>query len=137
MNENILIQISDIVSDAFVTQINGNDIIFQPENDLGYIEYKRTLLLANDYKLQKYATQMQFRVYQNIEKNIAIYYIGIDDDGTIIGINNNDILENILKFKTIVDIINAKIISIFIIDMDDKKIIRSKVIKNVYIDYIL
>lgn len=132
--DNIFNKLSELLPDVFITEIDGNNIIFQQENDIGCIEYKRTLTNTNDFKLEKYATQMQYRIFQNVNKHFAIYYIGIDDDGSIVGISENDIIKNLELFNKIVNIIGAEIISVFIIKMivlnDIRLIIRIKIKKN-------
>lgn len=79
----------------------------ESESEFGNIEYKRTISHIDVDKLISYAAQMKYRVKQS-NKNIAYYYIGINDDGTIYGLDDTDV--NIMEiFKKIVDYAKCKI----------------------------
>ena len=56
------------------------------EQYYGNIEYKQELSNMDLNKIQKYATQMKYRLQEG--DGSAIYYIGVQDDGTIIGVPN-------------------------------------------------
>ena len=111
----------------FVTEIVDNEIIFLPEQDDGFVEYKRTLIDCNDKKNEKYATQMRWRISKNLKNQYAIYYIGIDDDGTIVGLSNEEIIECIERFVIISNLIGASIIGIQIIHINKLTIIKIRV----------
>ena len=68
-------------------QLSNN---MESESEFGNIEYKRTISHIDVGKLISYAAQMKYRVRQSI-KNIAYYYIGINDDGTIYGLDDTDV----------------------------------------------
>jgi GTPase len=93
------------------------------ENPEGHIEYKRTLLFCEKSKCEKYASQMRWRIMQN-PKKYAIYYIGVDDDGSIAGIELNDIVENIRKFITMTEKINASIVGIYVLVVNLKIVLK-------------
>jgi hypothetical protein len=79
-----------------------------PENDKGYIEYKRNLL--NIAKISKYATQMQFRIRENVQRNFAIYYLGVEDDGSVMGFTTHEqVVECVAAFLQIVQEAKASI----------------------------
>jgi len=61
------------------------------ENYYGNVEYKQELLDMDENKINKYATQLKFRIVEG--KGKAIYLLGVQDDGTIIGVPNNKIEE--------------------------------------------
>jgi len=61
------------------------------ENYYGNVEYKQELLDMDKKKINKYATQLKFRLVEG--KGKAIYLLGVQDDGTIIGVPNNKIEE--------------------------------------------
>ena len=71
------------------------------EKYYGNIEYKQELSNMDSDKIQKYATQMKFRLIEGNGK--AIYLIGVQDDGNIIGVPNillksyTDIIKNICR----------------------------------------
>lgn len=100
----------------FVRLFKYNKIDLEPEKFNGNIEYKRTIAHCNDYKIQQYATQMRWRIMENIKHQYAIYYIGIDDDGTVIGLDIPDLLTSIDNFIKMADSIGASITGINIIE---------------------
>ena len=71
--------------------------IFPKEDFYGNIEYKRYFYLKNHYRFQKYTTQLNYRLYEGNGK--AIYIIGVEDDGTIVGLTKDSRRENIEFFK--------------------------------------
>ena len=71
-----------------------------PENDIeGNNEYKLKLLDDSMEKIEKVATQMRWRC-SNEGGGEAIYTIGIEDDGTVTGINSED-------YKKTIDILTS------------------------------
>src|SRR5437868_13415790 len=109
---NIITEIKTRFPKLFVTEIMNNCLSFEPEKTDGFIEYKRTLVDCNDTKAQKYATQMRWRITENIKSQCATYFIGVDDDGTIIGLTHEDIINCIERFVSIAQSISASIIAI-------------------------
>jgi GTPase len=71
------------------------------ESYYGNVEYKQELKDLTSTKIQKYATQLKFRLIEGNGK--AIYLLGIKDDGTILGVpyhnidKYSDIMTNIAK----------------------------------------
>jgi GTPase len=51
-----------------------------PEIEEGNIEYKRYLINLDTNRLEQLSTQMKWRLAEG--NNEAIYYLGVDDDGT-------------------------------------------------------
>lgn len=122
----------------YVTEIIDNSMIFGPEKDNGYVEYKRTIVDCSNNKAEKYATQMRWRISENLKHQCATYYIGIDDDGTIIGLSDEDITECIDRFVHIAKTIDASITNIQIIHIEKFTIIRIIVkIKKIYNNYLV
>ena len=60
-----------------------------PEVEEGNLEYKLKLLDNSDHKIEKIATQMRWRCCCE-GGGEAIYTVGIEDDGTVVGINDSD-----------------------------------------------
>lgn len=125
----------------FITFQIDNNLTFENESDIGFIEYKRTLVDCCDIKLQKYATQMRWRITQN-SKQIATYFIGLDDDGTIIGLTIDDIRASVHNLIKIADIIGASIINIHMLEIDEKSILKVKVkikkkLINEYLEFLI
>ena len=80
------------------------------EIEEGCIEYKRDLLNIDDERKNHLASQMKWRIKEGNGK--AIYYIGINDDGSFYGLEKKDLNICIKTIKEIAKIINAKIIKL-------------------------
>ena len=131
VDDELINKIKKINNKLFVTQIMNDNFTLPRENPFGPIEYKRTLVECDDIKCEKYATQMQWRITQNSKNNIANYYIGVDDDGTINGLSNEEIIKCIQNFLKIISIIEASIQSINIIyTKNNNRILRINVKKK-------
>ncbi len=84
--------------------------ILPPEIEEGNIEYKRRFDCYNGPKLNKLKSQLLWRINEGRRVNgiaEAIYYIGIDDDGTIAGLT--DIDTSLTTFHTFVNNADAEI----------------------------
>ena len=84
---------------------------FIKEKFYGFIEYKLKLHNITPYKLQKYTTQMRFRLIEGNGK--AIYLIGVHDEGHVIGIKKEHQLKTIINFMKLLKENNAKIKTIY------------------------
>jgi elongation factor 1-alpha len=84
----------------------------KPEKYYGNREYKRILLNNNNNNIQKKASQMLFRIMEGNGK--ALYILGIDDNGTIVGLNRKELSNSIKLIKLISSEINSKIEKIYI-----------------------
>lgn len=78
----------------------------QEEIEEGNVEYKRHLdhLKSSDFKFRKLASQMIWRIDQNRKKGFtpeAKYYIGIEDNGDISGMDKERICKSIKVLKMI------------------------------------
>lgn len=80
------------------------------EKDEGNIEYKLKLINLDIETLNKRSTQMLYRV--NEGNGEAIYYIGVLDNGSVVGINIDEYNESIKNLKIISSNINCTISSI-------------------------
>lgn len=60
-----------------------------PEDDNGNIEYKSQLIDPTVSRLQHLVTQMKWRLCEG--NGEAIYKLGVFDDGTVQGLNRNDL----------------------------------------------
>ena len=123
-------QIKKINDKLFIMQMVNDSFCLPREDPDGFIEYKRTLVDCDDAKCEKYATQMQWRIMQNLKNNIAYYYIGVDDDGSIIGLTDDAILESVKTILKIVGIIEGSIQSVNIIYVGENRIMRIVVKKK-------
>uniref|UniRef100_A0A6G6AC24 Putative GTP-binding protein n=1 Tax=Borely moumouvirus TaxID=2712067 RepID=A0A6G6AC24_9VIRU len=122
----------------FIKEVFDKDFKLPPEKDTGNIEYKRTLLNCDEKKTEQYATQMKWRISE-VRKLKAIYYIGVDDNGTIYGLSESELIESLDKFIEIANKIGASFNGVDIIHVTDKMIIKAGVIKkkmeNDFIDF--
>jgi len=64
-----------------------------PENDEGNIEYKYKLTNMTPEKINNRMTQMKYRITEGSGE--AFYYIGVMDDGTLIGLNEEEYTESV------------------------------------------
>lgn len=109
--------------------IQNKSIPKQPkENYYGNREYKYKLTNINKLKLEKRATQCLFRLYEGNGK--AIYIIGIDDNGNILGIDYNELLISLKNIKEILNIIDANVYKISIYKVNNKYCVVIKIKKQ-------
>ena len=81
-----------------------------PEKDTGNREYKRQLYLKNNRTFPQKATQMLYRIYEG--NGVALYLLGIEDNGDIGHVSKKNIVETIECLKEISKIIEAEIKSV-------------------------
>jgi GTPase len=84
-----------------------------PEIEEGNIEYKRYLINVDSTRLEQLATQMKWRLSEG--DNQAIYYLGVDDDGTPYPINEKEKKETLNNFILLLEKNNAEIIDFKVI----------------------
>jgi elongation factor 1-alpha len=98
-----------------------------PENDYsGNVEYKRTLVDCTSNRIQKYITQMKWRALQSLKQQ-AIYYVGIDDDGSFFGLNFEETKTSISTFMEMVFNINATVTKIHLMSIDLQYVVQIKI----------
>ena len=119
--ENIL---NLIYSKLYIKSSVNNDFTLDAEDDNGYIEYKRNMNNCSMDRISKYATQMLWRISENTKKPYAIYYIGVDDDGSIVGISLSDAIITVDNFVRVCENIQASITGIEIISVNNKNVIK-------------
>jgi len=108
-----------------------------PEQEEGNIEYKRKLI-PNDSKLLRLKNQLLWRLTEGYRNNgiyQAVYYIGVEDDGTISNIDMSTHSVSINCLKKLVKDCDAEIIDSKIYNMDSgifsKHTVRKKsTVKN-------
>jgi GTPase len=102
--------------------------MLSPENDEGNIEYKRYLVNLDELRIEQLSTQMKWRIAEG--EGQAIYYIGINDDGTPYNMTACEKKESLNNFTTLLNKNNAEIINFDIIKDNDisyfKIMIRKK-----------
>lgn len=81
------------------------------ENDDGNIEYKRYLKInQNDERFEELKTQLIWRV--NEGNGEAIYYLGVNDNGSFYKLTNQEKIDTVKTMKNLVKAANLKIIKI-------------------------
>ena len=90
-----------------------------PEVEFGNKEYKLKIIPDNEFRLEQLASQMKWRI--NEGNGIAFYFLGVDDNGSIKGLNKQDFSISIKNLNKIVKFISAKITKI-----DSKEINKLK-----------
>ena len=93
--------------------------MFPPENDEGNTEYKRHLCseelksldINYNIRFQQLVTQMKYRLGEG--DGMAIYYIGVEDDGSIFKLNKEQRRLSILVFKKMTLSLDASIESTY------------------------
>jgi len=91
------------VSPFFIKKYKGEDAT-------GPIEYKQELSHMTDIKIKKYATQMKFRLIEGGGQ--SVYFIGLHDDGTVIGVLSEKYFEYCAIMNRICDEITSDIIEV-------------------------
>jgi len=64
----------------------------EPEQEFGNIEYKSSLVSKSQDRIQGIASQMRFRVDEGVGE--AIYVIGVSDDGSPVGVTDDEFTES-------------------------------------------
>lgn len=118
-----------------IIYINKEFPIQPQENEFGNKEYKWKILPDNktkmSFKCNKLASQMMYRLYEGDGK--AIYIIGILDDGTPIGLNEDEVYKTINMFNEIVKIIECDINNIRAYKKNKNYILTFRLSKNILI----
>lgn len=86
------------------------DEILEKENDDGNIEYKKLLTNLDNDTLNRRITQMKYRLYEG--NGEAFYFIGVGDDGSVIGITEDEYKESISNLEIIAEKNNSSVIKI-------------------------
>jgi len=82
-------------------------IYLDPESEDGNIEYKRCLINIDKERLEEYATQMTWRVGEG--NGEAIYYLGIEDNGSFYNWSDSEKNQSLKTFKNVTIKANLKI----------------------------
>lgn len=78
-----------------------------PENNEGNCEYKRYLINLTNYRLEKLVTQMKWRLVEG--NNVAIYYLGVNDNGSLYNWTKKEQKETMKNFRILLQRNNAVI----------------------------
>ena len=106
LNENKLI--SEYNNKIKISKLQQSSKVFKERKDFGNIEYKLKLNEMTNEKLEKKITKMKFRLKEG--NGECHYYIGVEDNGNPLGINEKEMNISIEIIRKIVsEIENAKI----------------------------
>lgn len=105
-----------------------------PESDLGNVEYKAKLCDLSKERIHHLTTQMKFRLREGSGE--AIYEIGVDDDGKLTGINQNEMDESLKCLHQIAENLSASfsILSqreITTVGIDEKRYVTEVLVRKV------
>lgn len=78
------------------------------EDDFGNKEYKLFIPTSNEQRLQELATQLKYRLEEGGGE--AFYIIGVDNEGSLIGLTKEELEESIKNIEKICTLVNAKIV---------------------------
>jgi len=94
--------------------------ILPPESEDDNIEYKRLLSYESirNLRIDSLVTQMRWRVKEG--SGIAFYYLGINDNGSIYGLDSSESKETLQVFKEIVKLAQVEIVNICTINSESK-----------------
>ncbi|KAG1445396.1 hypothetical protein G6F46_010035 [Rhizopus delemar] len=100
-----------------------------PEADNeGNIEYKLKLINPTDERLEHLVTQMKWRLAEG--NGEAVYEIGIDDDGTIKGLDEDELNCSLMNLRKMANSLNADISSTKEINLSQLNLNHSTVQKS-------
>lgn len=99
--------------------INNIIMILPPEQPYGNIEYKWKLINLNELHFQKRITQLKFRLDEGLGE--ALYYLGIMDDGTLSGLNENELNESKQTLEKMCNFLDSSLQLLQYIQIDDNK----------------
>ena len=89
-----------------------------PEIEDGNIEYKRYLINLDTNRLEQLSTQMKWRLAEG--NNEAIYYLGVDDNGSPYNLLDDEIKETLNNFTILLKKNNAHIINFEVINTENQ-----------------
>jgi GTPase len=116
-------------------------LIFPPEEYYGNIEYKlffnydKDNPLLTQFRIEKYITQLNFRI--NEGNGLAIYVIGVKDNGFVIGLDNIKIMETMNLINYMIDKLNLKLELILKCNFIDKYFLIIKMSKPNFIPQLI
>lgn len=91
--------------------------VLNPEIEEGNVEYKRYLLNLDDIRLEQLSSQMKWRLAEG--DNEAIYYLGVNDNGSLYHMNEQEKKETFVNFNLLVKKNKAEIISSYAIKSEN------------------
>ena len=80
----------------------GTERVTVPEEERGHIEFKSRLIQSHHLRperRQQLVAQMRARLEEG--RGVAVYVIGVDDDGEVVGLNEVELEESIAVVRAI------------------------------------
>ena len=110
--------------------------MFPPENDEGNIEYKRHLCSEElkscddsyNIRFQQLVTQLKYRLSEG--SGLAIYYLGVEDDGSIFKLTSQQRSRSIAVLKKMALHLEAKLVNVSINNDYIRVVIKDKISSN-------
>lgn len=106
-----------------------------PEEYFGNIEYKLYFNISNKNRIEKYTTQLNFRINEGHGK--AIYIIGVTDNGHVGNVDEELLDINILFLNYISKKIKSRIKTILKCKCRDSKFVICHVVKDNFIPKVI
>ena len=103
-------------------------------DDESFIEYKRYITKLNDKLLEKRTTQMLKRLYEGYSAHntmMCIYLLGINDDGSIYGMDKRTRNITIKNLKKMMKACNASVYSYHIRKIKGKYVVQLNIISDI------
>lgn len=97
----------DDLQNIYDITLNDN---LDEEKDDGNIEYKRELLNLDEETINRRMTQMKYRIYEGLGE--ALYFIGVSDDGNLIGLNEEEYNKSVKNLELIATKIDCSVLKI-------------------------
>ena len=110
-------------------------LCLSPEEYFGHIEYKLYFNISNKNRIEKYTTQLNFRINEGHGK--AIYIIGVTDNGYIGGIDEELLDINILFLNYISKKIKSRVSFIIKCSYKNNKFVICHVIKDNFVPKVI
>lgn len=82
----------------------------EKEKDDGNVEYKRELLDLDEHTLNRRMTQMKYRVNEGLGE--AFYFIGVTDDGNLIGLSEDEYTRSVSNLEIIANKLDFSILKL-------------------------
>jgi len=104
--------------------------MFQLPNEPQYgpVEYKTEITATNPERLQELATQLKFRLEEG--NGEAFYFIGVADNGTVLGLSKEKLEKSIANLKVVTELVGATIVDMRIEQVSEGKFVGEVLIRE-------
>jgi len=104
--------------------------LFSQENYYGNVEYKLLFNVRTKFRLDKYITQLNYRI--NEGNGYAIYIIGITDEGYVVGLDDSTLKYNLELIHFMSNKINSKVSIVLNCKYENKDFFIVKIVSENY-----